>query len=124
MHGRSLVALLLFLLGLIIALVLHSGGTISGVATAAIIVVAYVVHLMLSLCSNSLIQYLKAVRGGQGLEAEYNRTRSLVGQFVMTADCYHYETQTHTRTVTDSEGNSSTETYTTQETVTTHTDRQ
>lgn len=79
---------------------------------------------MIGLCGNSLRQYLKAIRGGQGLEAEYDRTRSLVGKFVMTADCYHYETQTHTRTVTDSEGNSSTETYTTEEKVTTHSDRQ
>lgn len=40
----------------------------------------------------------------------------------MDAECYHYETRTEERTVTDSDGNSKTQTTTYEVSVTTHTD--
>lgn len=45
----------------------------------------------------------------------------MIGRFTFHAECYHYETRHHTRTIRDADGNTRTEHYTTTEKVVTHT---
>ena len=46
----------------------------------------------------------------------------MIGRFRFHAECYHYETRFHTRTVRDRDGHTTTEHYTTEEKVVTHTE--
>ena len=106
-HIRSLIATLILFSGI---------GTMMGLAFSGQIYISlggligacvgiYIFYLMLALICNPLFSYFSNVEHGMNFEAEYNNVRKLHGQFCFFAECYHYETRFHTRTVTDGNGN-------------------
>lgn len=87
----------------------------------SLIVLGYIFYLLVGLCCNDLGEYFGRMQQGDRFPLEYSRARGLVGHFRMTAECYHYENQTVTRQVTDSNGQSKTVTETKRVKVVTHT---
>ena len=81
----------------------------------------YLLYIITALCCNPLFAYFSNVEEGANFENQYNSVRAIQGHFSLHAECYHYETRFHTRTVTNANGETRTETYTTQEKVVTHT---
>jgi hypothetical protein len=87
-------------------LVLTFAGTIPipGAALGGICGGFYALHLLIGFCCNSYFSQFTNIQHGSQLENEYNKTRNLTGYFLFTAECFHYETRHHTRTVSDGRG--------------------
>ena len=80
-------------------------------------------YLLEACCYSHTLQYLRHTKTAEGTVVFMQRLQKAAPIIEMHVDCYHYETRHHTRTVTDSDGNTTTESYTTEEKVTTHTAR-
>lgn len=68
----------------------------------------YIFYLILAMCCNSLLTYLNQIEHGARFREEYHRVQKLVGHFLFSVECYHYETRHHTRTVSDGNGGTKT----------------
>lgn len=92
-----------------------SAGALGGICAGI-----YAFYLILAMCCNSLLSYLNKIEHGNRFRDEYHRIQNLSGHFVFSVECYHYETRHHTRTVSDGNGGTRIEHYTTTEKVVTY----
>jgi hypothetical protein len=121
-HVRSLIATIILIAGVTIACILRfqSDPSLTTNWCIGICCISYVLYLFMGCCSNKLRQYLSKIENVNVLSTYYSQLRASIGHFSMSAECYHSETRTDYRTVTDSDGNSKTETDTYTVSVTTH----
>lgn len=109
-------ATIILVVGIVTFVILYINGNID-VTEGGIIGICvgiYLFYLLLALACNPLFGYLGNINAGESFQYAYDRVRGLSGHFQFSVTCYHYETRYHTRTVTDNNGNTKTETYTTQ----------
>ena len=119
-HCQALIATLLLLGGVATGVVLYMQEQLELGVMLGIIGGGYALYLIIACCCNPLQKYLGNIDRGESFEPYTERVREMVGRFEFYAECYHYETRHHTRTVRDANGNSRTEHYTTRERVVTH----
>jgi hypothetical protein len=120
-HWQAFIATFILIGGSVTAAIFYLNGTFELGVMFGIIGGCYLIYLLVGCCCNPLRNYLSNIEHGQNFETYYEWIRNQNGHFWFYAECYHYETRHHTRTVTDSDGKSRTEHYTSTEKVVTHT---
>lgn len=108
MHCQAIFATIVLLGGIGTGVILYISGTLSTEGMIGVLVGAYFLYLIIGCCCNRLNSYLGNIDKGENFELNYEYLRKGIGFFWFHAECYHYETRYHTRTYTDSNGNTQT----------------